>query len=652
MMSKFLIILALLIGPLTVFSQVELGECDQPHDGKADQQVAKALKAINAGDLKMANIYAKNILDIEPQSAHGFYLLGELGVRERNIRKAEAYWVQLMNVCPDYKADVQYFLGVILIENGKKKQGEELIEKFLQNPERDRGYDKEAKLALEESRLVAKLLANPVPFDPKPVKMVSTKADEYLAIISPDQELCFFTRRSVKRNKYGGPTEKAREVEEFTLAHDLGNGFDEGEALPSPFNQNYNEGGPTITADNRELYFTVCKMQPEGYKNCDIYTSRYENGFWTPIEPLGDHINAPDSWESQPSISANGDHLYFASNRKGGEGGLDIYVSHRKPDGSWTAPENLGKSINTYKDEKSPFIHSDSQTLYFSSMGHATLGGFDIYYSKQNTDKTWEKPVNIGYPINTEADELGLFVSLDGSTAYFNSNKLRGMGGWDLYSFELHPAARPEKVALVKGTLLDENNNVAHGAEVEIKNLQTKEIQRVKVDESTGKFAAVVQVKENQDVMVKVKKNGTAFSSKFIDSKDNSTNGVHMAELEVAPLTVGREYRLNDIQFPTNSFELTPQAQAIVDEFLLFLEDNPRVKVDIQGHTDDVGKDEDNLLLSKNRAQRVYDYLVSKGISPSRMSHHGYGETRPLADNQIEEGRAKNRRTVFVITSK
>jgi outer membrane protein OmpA-like peptidoglycan-associated protein len=656
MSVKQLITMLLMLAHSLAFGQVELGECPQQIDEKADAQVQKALKELNkkasTTTLRMANIYANNALKFDEENAHALYLLGEIALRERNLLKAEASWTKCLEVCPDYKADLFFFLGIIYLENGKKQQAEELLSKFLANPERERGYDKDAKAALKEIRLKDELMNNPVPFDPKPVRQISTSADEYLAIISPDEELCFFTRRQRKKDKYAGPAGTTRMVEEFTLATKAGSVFTKGEALESPFNENFNEGGASITADNKELFFTVCQVDGDGYQNCDIYTCKKEYGYWGDIKPMNDEVNKPKSWESQPTVSANGDALYFASNREGGQGGLDIWKITRLPNGDWTSPINLGPVINTSKNEKSPFIHSDSQTLYFASDGHPTLGGYDIYLSKQNDETNeWNTPRNIGYPINTAADEIGLFVSLDGSKAYFNSNKLRGAGGWDLYEFALYESARPERVALLKGVLLDENQEVVRDARLEAKNLKTKEITQIKVDELTGEFATVVKLKERENIILKVNKEGSAFNSKFIDANDDEMNGVVNAKLEVKPLEVGKAYRLNDINFATNSYELNENARQIIDEFLLFLEDNPQVKIDIQGHTDDVGNDEDNLILSKNRARVVYAYLVERGIAASRMTHHGYGENQPIATNKTEEGRAKNRRTVFVITA-
>lgn len=648
-MIKFISTLTFLLLSLYGYSQIELGLCEgYEYNDKAKKQVEKAIKSLAKKDIRMARVYLSSALKEQEDNVDALYLMGDLSIKEGNTIRCEMFWKELLSICPTYLAEVQFYLGIVLLENGKPEESEKQLEAFLANGERDRAYDKEAKRTLREIRLKRDMFANPVPFDPKPVNGICTSDDEYLAIISPDGEYCFFTREYMKVNKYAGPAQTGRKVQEFFMSQSLPGGFEVGEAMESPFNQNYNEGGPSITANNKELYLTVCQDGKDG-RNCDVYyTFKDEMGFWASLRSVGDNVNSPDSWESQPSISANGDVLIFSSNRKGGRGGLDLYMCRRNPDGTWTDPENLGPTINTRRNEKSPFIHSDSQTLYFSSDGQVGVGGYDIYYSQMQEDLTWSEPMNMGYPINTKSDELGLFVSLDGTTAFFNSNQLKGPGGWDLYSFEMPEIARPKKVALIRGTLKNDQNEVVKEAQLEIKNLATKEVQTVNVDQNTGEYTTVVKMEPQQDLIVKVKKDGAAFSSQFIDSEKP---GIIEAEVEVNDLALGREYKLNDINFETNSYDLTNKTQMVIDEFSIFLEENPSVKISIQGHTDNVGNSSDNVMLSNERARVVYEYLNALGIPKSRMSYKGFGSSKPVASNDSEEGRQKNRRTVFVITA-
>jgi outer membrane protein OmpA-like peptidoglycan-associated protein len=650
--------ISLIVFSLWIFmahAQIELGACDDMlFDPKVEEQTNKALVAFTQKNLQMAKIYINNIFKIQEDHPHGLYLQGELLLRQGQVHKAVASWEKLFDICPEYRADLYFFAGVIYVETDREEAGKAFLRKFLTLPERDRGFDKEAKAILKEGEVLSELLSNPVSFNPQPVMDISTEEDEYLAIISPDNQFCFFTRKTKIINKYDGPGAGERIVELFCQAERTGKGsYTKGKPLIEPFNSQFNEGGASITADNNEMFLTICQVGKDGYNNCDIYTTTRSYGVWGAIRSLGPGINSPTSWESQVSVSPDGQTLYFASDRPGGFGGTDIYKCDRQADGSWGPPENLGSDINTDKDEKSPFIHSDSQTLYFSSNGHITIGGFDIFMSRFRDGK-WEEPLNIGYPINSEKDEVGLFVSLDGKSGYFNSNKLKrvGVGGWDLFSFEMPANRRPEEVTLITGTLTIDDRPAMQPATLSIKNLKTNEERRIQVDEATGNFAAIVKKEDKDDLIIKVEKEDVAFNSRFVDATDSGDDGVVKTDFDLSPMTVGKEYRLHDINFATNSAELDKKARAIIDEFVVFLKANPSVKVDIQGHTDNVGNPADNQVLSENRARSVYNYLLSKGISASRLQHHGYGENRPLEDNQTAEGRARNRRTVFVIISK
>jgi outer membrane protein OmpA-like peptidoglycan-associated protein/tetratricopeptide (TPR) repeat protein len=649
--TKALILILLILPALSVLAQPELGSCDQEVEELAREQIPKALKHWRTKNYREAERYLRKAVMIDEHYGDALYLLGDLYVKMMRLPQAEALWTRLLEECPDYNSEVKYYLGSILLENAKYDRAIGHFEDFLDDRDRDYGFDAEVKEALAEARMKKRMYEKPIDFEPHVVKKVSTQNDEYLVSISPDQQSLYFTRRSKKVSKRGGPAVTTRLVEEFSKAERTSpQGFSMGAPMPSPFNQSYNEGGPSVTADNTELYFTVCE-DLSGYKNCDIYWSEVDAyGYWSTPRSVGDHINLRNAWESQASVSANGDRLFFTSNREGGQGGLDIYVCQRLEDGSWSSPWNLGATINTAENEKSPFIHSDSKTLYFTSDGHQGLGGFDIFYARMKNDTLWEAPLNIGFPINTENDDLGLVVSLDGNTAYFASNKISAGSGWDIFSFEMPEFAKPEEVILVSGSLKDDPEDDLKTASLEIKNLRTKEVTKVKVDEETGNYARVVQTKPEEDLIISVKKKGLAFSSSYI--KPGEPGKVFKTELEAVELEVGKEYKLNDINFGSNSYTLDDVARNVIDEFIIYLTDNPELKADLQGHTDNVGDDQDNLVLSRNRAKTVYDYVIGRGISPTRLSHHGYGENRPIADNTSEEGRAKNRRTVFVITSK
>jgi len=491
-----------------------------------------------------------------------------------------------------------------------------------------------------------------VPFEPKVVEGISTPQDEYLPILSPDNQVALFTRVVKMEGDRNSVVSSARMKEKFFYSEmDKDGNFSAGEEMPEPFNIQDNEGGATLTADNNTLFYTVCKYDnAKHYLNCDIYYSERVNGEWAPIKSVSDKINLPYAWESQPSISADGKTLYFVSDRQGGFGGYDIYRSIKNEKGEWGTPINMGPTINSKGNEKAPFIHPDGKTLYFSSDGWIGFGGYDIFYSRMNDNGSWSKPKNLGYPINSPDDEVGFFVSTDGSKGFFASNKYKGKGGWDLYSFNLYEDARPERILFLKGTVRDENTDDPIRARIELKNVETKTVSEIPMDTNTGNYVAVAPY--NNDYVMTVKKADYVYETKYIARVDSSHPAVRNVNVEIKPIELNQSYRINDIYFGFNKFDLTDESKFVLDQLIEFLSENPVICIQIQGHTDNIGKDADNLKLSENRARSVYNYLVLRGISQSRLTYRGFGKTMPVAENDTEEGRARNRRTVFVITKK
>ncbi|HRJ36110.1 MAG TPA: OmpA family protein, partial [Flavobacteriales bacterium] len=422
-----------------------------------------------------------------------------------------------------------------------------------------------------------------------------------------------------------------------------------------------------ISVDNKELIVCACrkdnKRKPD-YNNCDLYGTKYERVTnpttgkleykWGELVNLGPNINTPEGWEAQPSLSADGRTLYFAVVREtpGQDPNMDIYYSTRDDKGNWTPAKPLA-AINTSGNEKTPFMHSDSKTLYFSAeVGEKYwgAGGYDIFFTRQKADGSWTTPQNIGYPINSTEDEPGMIVSTDGKLAYYSSSKLKGSKGYDIYRFELPEFARPEKVIIVKGQVTDENGDPLANAKIEISYTGDNKKEIVKVDPTDGKYAAVVNVQNGNDAVVTVKAEDRTFDSKLIAA--NSSTVVKAADLKAEKLEIGKAYTIKDILFASNSFELSAASKFVIDQFIVFLKENPNIKIAIHGHTDDRGVPAENLKLSDNRAKAVMDYIVSKGVAANRLSAQGFGQNKPKAPNTSEENRRQNRRTEFVIVAK
>ncbi len=762
MLNKFL--LFLLSIPFVVFAQVEDEACLPP--GK---KVLKKIEEAKSQTDVLAVVTAyKEAIELNPDNATPYYEFAMYAYNQglknfekypspkagnNSFEKAEKLFKQTLDHCSDFNADCFYYLGVINYSQSQMDEAIDWFKKFknYKHTDLDRfpaDFDKKVKdidEVVKDYEEEQAFLANKVPYDPKMVPNVSSpKAPEYFPMISPDNELMFFTRK-VEADTLNKAYTVYEEQFSFATRPNIATPFDAGQPFSAPFNtgefQSY--GAATMSVDNKEMIICACKneIQRNGqpYLNCDLYITEYErsgeggNDFtWKPLENMGAGINTSNGWEGQPTLSADGNTLYYTAMRPTTRDN-DIYVVHRNKDGKWgdAMPFDV---VNTEGKDKSPFLHQDSETLYFvssSSEERRGAGGLDIFYIRKENG-VWSKPKNIGVPINSEADELGIFVSTNGELAYFSSRK---GGDWNIYAFELYEEARPSAVTIMKGSLKDENGNPIKDASIEVA-YENGEKSNVKVNGDDGNYAVVVKNPTKQDVMVTVKKEGYAFDSKLITKeefqqqakmapKDNSlgTNTNQLAvnskslsikpdvktdalnnssntsatekkevtenvgktkdvavskvtpkvssnirkrpealasntpvsmpkvNLEVKEIKVGVPYTINDILFATNSSELSNRSKFILRQFSDFLNEHPSSKILIQGHTDDVGDPDRNMVLSQERAEAVKNYLVELRISPDRLKAKGYGVTMPKVPNNSDANRAKNRRTDFVIES-
>ena len=671
---------------------------------------------------------------------------------EQLLKKAAYYYQISIQKCASYNHKSYYNLGNIFFSMRKDKEAlfcyKSLVEFEQKYPQRTNGnYKREKTNALkiiEGLEFEDKMRANPVPFSPAIVNRVSTELDEYFPMISPDNDLLFYSRK-VDRSRLGDIANNV--VEEFTISSKEGssNTFTAGKALDDPFNDGTfnNYGSATLSVDNREMIICACKKERiyrQNYLNCDLYVTKFKrtgeggNDFqWSPLENLGENINTKDGWEAQPSLSSDGQTLFFTSIRKGSRDN-DIYISEKQVDGTWGKARPF-EEINTAGKDKSPFFHQDGETLYFvssTSQERRGMGGLDIFYIRRDGD-SWTKPQNIGYPINSPEDELGIFVSTSGRIAYFSSFK---DGDWNIYAFNLYKEARPEEVIIVKGSLANNEGEFVADANISIHYDDTGQKQEVKVNRDDGSYAAAVKVNDAKSISIVAEKENATFAISQInlrplqtiqyekpilpklDAKDslieqtkiNEDSAIENAKTDTVDLqtnasdldleaeetsvemqkdtmvfeqleiqripysslneselqaikplndskplqleviiidsvTSGSKFELNDLLFKTDSYTLFEESKAILDLFAIYLTSNPEYFIKIEGHTDDIGDDRSNLLLSQKRAQEVRKYLISKNIDKDRLQAKGYGEQKPKVANTSDENRRINRRT-------
>lgn len=643
----------------------EASNCEPPTNKKTLKLYTKARSLYKEGKRNEAIGIYRTLYDENPNYNDVIYQLGMFHylplqrakfqtVTPQKVDSVTFYFQQIIDQCPEYNPYLYLYLSRInfFIENYKKAI--HFANTFMKYKEfiTDDNTLNEAKEIKESARFFDEILIDSVEFQPIAVPGISTQNDEYLATLSPDEDAFFFTRRkAVKSNEIG---ETVSEREYFCMSERQSDGkFNAGEPLPYPFNQNSSEGSPTITLNNKYLVFTKSQgYMKNGLINMDLFYSEKSDGEWSEPVNLGTNINLKDSWESQPSISADGKTLFFVSSRDGGYGGLDIWMSTQDSNGNWKKAVNAGGVINTKSDEKSPFIHTDSRTLYFSSNGHRGLGGYDIYRTQFDSNYQFLPPKNLGYPVNSEGDDIDFFVATNGVQAFFSSN-IYNKGIWNIYQFELDEKMRPEKVLLIKGKIKP-NDNLAPNTTVELRNENMEIVAKVDVDEDNGKYAIIKTLDKSQpdeDFILNIKQEGAAYETKYISAQE-AQSGTIKKDADIQQIEIGKTFNLSDVYFETNSYELNQESERIIKLFIEFLTENPNIKVEIQGHTDNIGNISDNLTLSEERAKAVYKYIIDQGISNNRIQCKGYGQTQPIADNNTEEGRAKNRRTVFLVLGK
>ena len=471
---------------------------------------------------------------------------------------------------------------------------------------------------------------------------VNTQMDEYWPSLSLDGEKLVFTRLIKQRG--------VLPQEDFYMSESDASGW--GRATPiREINSLQNEGAQTISADGKLLFFTACN-RPSGFGSCDIYFSRFVNGKWTVPVNAGSPLNTA-FWEAQPSFSSDNRYLYFSSSRSGGKGKKDIWRIEflgfsEMGKLKWGDPENLGEKINTTGDEISPFIHPNNKSFYFASDFHTGMGGFDIFMSEITSDTMISAPENMGYPINTFRNEQGLVISSDGTTGYFSSerNKVSGM---DIYSFQLDESIRPDPVTYVKVKIVDKKTKEPMQGQIDLIDLSKgNRSHRTENTDMMGELLLCLPM--GTDYAFNVSKEGYLFFSRSFQLAEKTVSDPFLLTLEMEPVEVGAEMNLYNIYFETDSFAILPESEPELYKLTEFLMKNPLLKVEIQGHTDNTGIPDKNLILSEQRAQSVVDYLIDAGISESKMVAKGFGDSLPVATNETVEGRAQNRRTTIKIT--
>ena len=607
----------------------------------------KALKFYNLGKkyynflfYEKAVVELNKAIKIDDDFIEAHLTLAEISVDLKNYPVAINSFKRAVAIDPDFFPNALYNLAHIEHLSGMYDDAQDHYQTFL-----DQGMGSEKRIGLavtgiKNCEFARKALLNPVLFNPVNLgENVNSEYNEYWPSLTADEKILVFTVL-VTDEKNPGMMGISKQ-EDFYVSKYKDGSWTKREDLGSPLNTSQNEGAQSLSVDGKYMFFTACNRN-EGYGSCDIYFSAKIINQWSVAMNIGSPVNSK-YWEAQPCLSADGNTLYFISNRPGGKGKMDIWKSSWNDKGYWNKPVNLGDTINTSGDEMSPYIHPDNQTLYFSSDGFPGMGGFDLFRVQKQDDGTWNNPENLGYPINTHGDEIGFIVNAKGDMAYFSSDRL-SESGKDIYEFELYKEARPQPVSYMTGKVFNKETGKPLTVKFELIDIKSGDVVMKAFSGKDGSF--LVCIPTNKDYALNVSKKGFLFFSEHF-----SLSGIHEAvnpyhrDVPMSPIIAGQKTVLRNVFFEYNSFLLRDESRIELNKLVEFLNLNSEVIMEISGHTDNIGEKEYNITLSQKRAKAVCEYLIDNQIDKNRLLYKGYGMTQPIDDNSTLEGRVRNRRT-------
>ncbi len=623
-----------LMGPLVVMAQ---------GDGRSGRHLRQALQAWERRDLQGAAAAAARVLRGDPSNGEALMLMADI-CREQNARNEELIYLRRVADAGAGGNLLDFRLGEALFLTASYGEALEKLTHFLASQPRGTLLTRATTL-YQHAAFAASAIRNPVPFNPvDPGTGVNSPLDEYWPSLTVDGNTLIFTRRV----PVTGATTHWQE--DFFMSR-----FDKkqwGEAVPlAELNTLANEGAPSLSADGKLLFFTLCN-HPGGFGSCDLWFSKFENGQWTPPRNAGEAVNTA-GWEGQPSLSAFGDQLFFSSERSGGKGKKDLWVVPLKgwrEDGIplWGGVVNAGDSINTQGDEISPFLHPGGRDLFFASDHWPGFGGYDLFHAVLLPGEIWSSPENLGAPVNSPGNEQGLVTDRSGVHAWFATGREQG-AHMDICSFELPEALRPSPVSYIRGKVVNDATALPVAASVNIRASSPSAFPAVTIPaDEEGIFLAALPTEV--ELVFTVEHPGFLFySERFAIPETKGIPDPVLREIRLKPARPGTSMDLYQIFFALNEYEILPPSEPELLVLLRFLRENPTLRVEIGGHTDSTGGADFNRELSLKRAASVRDYLVAKGIDPGRVTSQGYGMDHPLATNDTEEGRSLNRRTTISV---
>jgi OOP family OmpA-OmpF porin len=583
----------------------------------------------------------KYAIDKDKHFFEAYHRLGLTYKDAKDYKLATEYFEKGVAIPPEVKWKKMFWieLGEVNMKLGDYKKVLEYMDLYLKNETINKLKIDQASLWKQSAEFSIENMNTRSDFRPRALSdTLNCFPMQYSPVVTGDEQEMIFTRAY-------GPTVQFEE--DLVVSRKSKDGkWERPVSISANINSPNSEGICTVSADGRQLIFTSCRGGP-GNNNCDLYASTKTGDEWSIPVNMGPMINSP-AWESQPSLSADGRMLFFVSARKGGLGGGDIYMSKRLDDGTWTRAVNLGKEVNSRYHERSPFIHASGKTLFLASEGRPGFGGFDIFRCDWQ-DSVWSTPKNFGYPINNAEDQFSLFISPDGTRGYYSHEEVEPKQKSFIYEFVVPEEFRIKyRSSVVKGVVRDSKTGKPVMGKIELFNLVSNEIVSISHSDSiNGRYLMVLT--QGADYALYANASGYLFKSLNFNYEQDYNPEPVIIDINLDKAGAGATVVLNNIFFEVDSYDLAPKSQTELDKVAGFLVDNPKIKVEISGHTDDTGTASYNQTLSLKRAQSVVEYLAGRGIPKQRLLQVGHGSSRPLRPNDSEDNRQVNRRIEFRI---
>jgi len=589
-------------------------------NGKSQRMYKKADEAMAARDFKAGKELYKKAIEADVTNEKAYLRLAAIYSLYRVKDSALLYYEGYAKVTPPPKINSKIWLNIadLNYQLGNYKRAAVGIQKVRLSSEQSDYIDRlenNINFAILEIGKGKKLEIEELP------PAINQFQLQYFPVMTVDGQSIFYTKRNGSARQFD---------EDIVFSRLNDKEWSNAESVSENINTTYNEGACTISADGRMLIFTACEGDRVIYGSCDLFISYKKGDNWSVPENMGSVVNSK-KWDSQPSLSGDGRRLYFSSDRPGGYGKRDIWMSTNSGT-SWSKPINLGTKVNSSFDETTPFIHVNNQSLFFASNGFTSMGGFDLFLTTKEKETGWSYPKNLGYPINTYQDELSLFINAEGTRSYYSiENNFSQEPTSKLVSFKLANDSLISPVSYVTGIIRDKDTKVPLEANLEMANLSDSTDTYITVSDSlNGRYFLVL--KEQSSYGVFIDKDNYLFED--LNFKPTSRDALKPDTLDIflSPIKKGKSVVIENIYFSFDEYTLNQASTAELKSIVRFMKNNKDLRFLIEGHTDKSGQASYNQQLSENRAKAVYDFLINLGISRDRLDFKGFGASQPLTD--------------------